>query len=188
MKTKDEILKMRAGVLYVAQAFEGGIDFIKLFKILYFAQREHLVKYGRGIIGDTFHALKLGPVPSFIYKALQIVQGKMEREKDFELFLKGITVDSSTLIKTTEKPDIEELSESDIYCLDKYIKKYKNYNSYVLSGRSHYDSAWKQAYNRAKEDPEKDIMTSIDIAKAGKAKDGVIAYIKENIQIDKMLN
>jgi uncharacterized phage-associated protein len=187
MKTINEILKMRACVLYVAQSFDEGLDFIKLFKILYFAQREHLVKYGRGVIGDTFHALRFGPVPSFIYKALQIAQGKMKVEKDFESFLKGIEVNSS-LIRTLEKPDMDELSESDIKSLDKYIKKYHNYKSYALSGISHNDKAWKQASKRAEDDPEKDIMTCIDIARAGNAKEGIIEYIKENIEIDKMLN
>jgi len=31
-------------------------------------------------------------------------------------------------------------------------------------------------------------MTQIDIARASHAKQGVIEYIKENIQIDKLLN
>lgn len=46
MKTRDEILKMRVVVLYVLQSFYEGVDYIRLFKILYFAQKEHLVKYG----------------------------------------------------------------------------------------------------------------------------------------------
>ena len=73
MKTRNEILKMRAVVLYVLQTFQEGVDYIKLFKILYFAQKEHLVKYGRGVIDDTFHALQYGPVPSFIYKSFQML-------------------------------------------------------------------------------------------------------------------
>ena len=56
-----------------------------------------------------------------------------------------------------------------------------------MSGRSH-DVAWKEAYSRALDDPEKDRMTWLDIAKAGRATSGVLEYIKENIQIDKYLN
>lgn len=188
MKTKDEILKMRACMLYIAHHFPEGLDFIKLFKILYFAQRYHLVKYGSGVMTDTFHALKHGPVPSFIYKALQMAQGRMKQETDFIPFLKGIHIDSNNIITTTDCTDMDELSASDILCLDRYIKKYKDMDSYKLSGYSHHDEAWKRAYHRAVEDPEKDIMTLIDIAKAGHAKEDVIDYIKENIIIDKMLN
>lgn len=166
MKSQDEILKMRAAVLYVLQAFKDGVDYIKLFKILYFAQKEHLVKYGRGVIGDTFHALKYGPVPSFIYKSLQMSEGRLDREPDFEAFCADIQVASDSIVFSKETPDMD---------------------SYRLSGRSH-DAAWKEAYTRAQDDPEKDRMTLIDIAKAGHAKPGVIEYIKENIQIDKYLN
>lgn len=185
MKTVDEILKMRACLLYVLQALDKDVDYIKLFKILYFAQREHLVKYGRGIMGDTFHALKFGPVPSFIYKALQMAQEKLAKEDDFAVFLEGITVNNISLVSSSIPPDMDELSQSDIVCLNKYIKKYRDYNSYKLSNRSHYDQAWKEAFSRSKEDPEKDVMTMIDIAKAGKAKSGMIVYIKENMLIDK---
>lgn len=185
MKTVDEILKMRACVLYVLQQLDKETDFIKLFKILYFAQREHLVKYGRGVMGDTFHALRFGPVPSFIYKALQMAAGRMDMDPDFEVFLDGIKVNDDSLVSSSVKPDMDELSLSDVACLDKYIKKYKDLDSYKLSHRSHYDKAWREAFSRATDDPEKDIMTVLDIARAGNAKPGVIAYIKENILIDK---
>lgn len=187
MKTVDEILKMRAAVLYVLQAFPEGVDYIKLFKILYFAQREHLVKYGRGVIGDTFHALKYGPVPSFIYKSLQMLEGRVEHEKDLEVFCEGIRVDEHAVVSAVDEPDMDELSVSDVRCLDKSIKKYRDVDSYRLSRRSH-DVAWKEAYSRALDDPEKDRMTWLDIAKAGRATSGVLEYIKENIQIDKYLN
>lgn len=185
MKTLDEILKMRACVLYVLQQLDKETDFIKLFKILYFAQREHLVKYGRGVIGDTFHALRFGPVPSFIYKALQMAQGRIDLDAGFELFVDGIVVSDNSLVSSSVKPDMDELSLSDIACLDKYITKYKDFDSYKLSNRSHYDRAWREAFLRSTDDPEKDVMTVLDIAKAGNAKPGVIAYIKENMSIDK---
>ncbi len=110
MKTRDEILKMRACLLYVLRQLGKETDFIKLFKVLYFAQREHLVKYGRGVIGDTFHALRFGPVPSFIYKALQMAQGKQEKAPDFVPFLEGIEVSDASLVSSSVGPDMDELS------------------------------------------------------------------------------
>lgn len=38
MKTIDQILKIEAVVLYVLQAFKEGVDYIKLYKILYFGK------------------------------------------------------------------------------------------------------------------------------------------------------
>ena len=130
MKTRNEILKMRAVVLYVLQTFQEGVDYIKLFKILYFAQKEHLVKYGRGVIDDTFHALQYGPVPSFIYKSFQMLEGRLEMEPDFEEFCKGIRVADKSKVISTENSDLDELSISDVKCLDKSIRKYKDMESY----------------------------------------------------------
>ena len=55
MKSKDDILKIRATVLYLLNKFPEGVDYIKLFKIIYFAQQRHLSTYGRVIINETFH-------------------------------------------------------------------------------------------------------------------------------------
>jgi uncharacterized phage-associated protein len=71
MKTAIQIAKIRAVVLYIMQSFTQGVDYIKLFKILYFAQQDHLVKYGKVIVEDSFRALKHGPVPAYTYKALR---------------------------------------------------------------------------------------------------------------------
>ena len=50
-------------VLYIAERLKRK-DFHKLFKILYFSDREHLNVYGRTITGDTYIAMADGSVPS----------------------------------------------------------------------------------------------------------------------------
>lgn len=42
MKTKDQILKIKAVVLYILKAFPEGVDYIHLFKVMYFAQQNQL--------------------------------------------------------------------------------------------------------------------------------------------------
>ena len=46
MKSPEQINKIEAVVLYILQHFKDGVDYIKLFKIMYFAQREYLATYG----------------------------------------------------------------------------------------------------------------------------------------------
>lgn len=185
MKTTDEILKMKAATLYVVNQFPDGVDYIKLFKILYFAQQQHLVKYGRGIIEDTFHALKYGPVPAFIYKALQIKEGRLDNNDDFQDFLQGFAV-RNKLVNAIQKPDLDELSTTDIRCLEEAIHNYGSLASAHLSEISH-DAAWQSAYDRSEDDPEKDRMSHIEIARAGGASEGMISYIRESQRLDKLL-
>ncbi len=181
MKTKNQILKIKAAILYVLKIFPEGVDYIKLFKILYFAQQEHLVKYGKPIIDETFYALKHGPVPSFSYKVFQASEGKQKMSDDFSIFLEGIKVnckDNVVSIFAQTEADMDELSISNIKCLDNSINKHKDIDPYDLSELSH-DKAWKEAYNRAQNDPEKNVITLIDIAKAGGAQKPIINYIKD---------
>ncbi|MDR1937658.1 MAG: SocA family protein [Tannerellaceae bacterium] len=179
MKTQDEIAKIKAVLLYILSKFPTGIDFIKLFKIMYFAQQEHLVKYGRGVMDDTFYALKHGPVPSFTYKAIQVNQGKIKKSSsDLDEIVLSIVINNNKMSANTAA-DMDELSLSDVKCIDNAINKYKDADSYALSDLSH-DDAWKEAYKRAQDDPEKNKMTLIDIAKAGKAKRDVINLIREH--------
>lgn len=69
MKASYEISKIKAMVLYILKESGGTLDFITLFKNMYFSQREFLVKFGRPLFKDSFRAVKLGPVPSFTYAA-----------------------------------------------------------------------------------------------------------------------
>ena len=186
MKTVDEILKIKATVLYILKNFPDGVDYIKLFKIMYFAQQEHLVKYGKPIFNDSFYALRLGPVPSFSYKHLQKIEnGHFDVYEDVKTFMNAFNVNENTqLIFNKEEPDMDELAVADVKSLDNVIKKYGNIDSIELSELSH-DEAWKKASKRAVKNPEDNKIFIIDIAKAGGADKNMIEYIRE-IQYIKM--
>lgn len=180
MKTNSEIAKIKASLVYIVKSFPEGVDYIKLFKIMYFAQQDNLIKYGKPIFNDTFHALKHGPVPSFTYKCIQVLDGRLEAMKELERFYASFTIKDS-FISTKEKVDMDELSKSDIKSLDKAIHNYKDIESYDLSEISH-DVAWQEAYNRSQDDPEKDRISLIEMAKAGTASPEMIHYIREKEQ------
>ena len=82
--------KALAAFLYVlrdlAKVSPHTVDMHKVFKILYFADKEHLLRFGRPVIGDVYIALKHGPVPSrlydWIYSLFQMPQKVRERRKE----------------------------------------------------------------------------------------------------------
>jgi uncharacterized phage-associated protein len=192
MKTEDQILKIRAALIYILERIPEGVDYIKLFKILYYAQQYHLVTYGRVVVEDSFNAVKHGPAPSFLYKSLRnLVEGKAQSDGIKEC-IEGVSYemkDGNPVFTTNLKPDLDELSISDRECLDRSIDENKNIDPYELSEKSHKDKAWIKAFKRYQDDPELGCrMTAIDIAKAGGAKPGMIHYIRENQFIDKALS
>ena len=184
MKTKAEILKMREATCYIVSHFPQGVDYIKLFKILYFAQQSHLVRVGQAIVNDTFHALKYGPVPAFIYKSLQVLEGRLSSNSDFEIFNEGLRNYHQTITCLNPPATYSNLTETELRCLDEAISQYGALSWMELSELSH-DTAWQQAFDRAKDDPEKDRMSLIEIARAGGATDELITYMRQRLNNEK---
>ena len=176
--SQDDILKLKAVVLYIVDKC-GETDCFHIFKILYFADREHYAVYGRRIVNDTFHAMKNGPVPSALYNAIKDVTGK----EPLPVYSKLKTISSALreadsmydhYICAVEKPDMDELSASDIEMLDKSIAANLPRTFGELSGKSH-DEAWMAAFRKkpnSKIDP-------LLMAKAGGASDDTLDFIKE---------
>ena len=73
---------------------------------------------------------------------------------------------------------MNSVSGSDYRCLDAVITKYKDTDPCDLSDLLH-DLAWKEARARIKDNPQKNLITIIDIARAGKANKEMIDYIRE---------
>ncbi|MDR1259078.1 MAG: SocA family protein [Tannerellaceae bacterium] len=174
MKTMNNN-KIKATILYVLNSIHEGVDFLKLFKIIYFANQRHLSQYGRSIVDDKFVAMQNGPVLTNTYSKLRTDKFDfVERnpEEGYMLFAK-------------ELPDMDELSISDIECLDCSIKENKNLTFKALSDKSH-DSAWQIAWD-SRNGKNSVYMDLIEIARAGGASDEMIDYIKEDLFIDSCL-
>ena len=186
MKSKYQINEIKAVVLYILQHFKDGVDYIKLFKIMYFAQREYLATYGVPLVEDTFKARQLGPVPSLTYKVVKMAEAG-DKSVDLDDFISSIRVDESQKIYAAEKPDTDYLAEAEEKKLDKIIAEYSNVDSKKLSELSH-DTAYLAVCERMKDDPQKDILTLIDIARAGGASDEMIGCIREDQLIKEALS
>ena len=89
-------------------------------KILFFAEKLHLNRYGRPIVADTFIAMPNGPVPSTIY---DFIKGNLDQAGDPEAITKAIEIERSQYahIKALRPADRDALSPSDIECLDEAI-------------------------------------------------------------------
>lgn len=191
MKTIDQILKIRAAMLYVFNRFPSGIDYIKLFKVLYFAQQEHLVTFGRSIINENFVAESRGPVASFVRGGLKAIENNTTLTPDYAVLCEGIKVYKGRkypVFKTSAIADIDELSLSEQKLLEKYIDKFKYMTSKQVSNYSHNDKAWQTAYERAQKDPQQYYISTLEIANAGGASESTKEYIRYNIELDQALS
>lgn len=129
-------------ILYVANRLKRR-DFHKIFKILYFADRNHLSNYGRAITGDFYVAMDDGPVPSKIYDIFKIVRGdglfSAEKKSEFDSYF---NVQNWMFVVPKKDADLDFLSASDIEELDNALSLYGTLSWDEVREKSH-DFAWR---------------------------------------------
>lgn len=168
--------KALSAVLLILKKNKGKIDRHKLFKILYFADQKHIVRYGRPVIGDVYIAMKDGPVPSMLYDAVKSID---DSRYLFELFRDNLKSVRYFLLSDKE-PDLDELSESDVECILESFEENYALNFDQLKDKSHGD-----AWNNSCRDDKINIQ---NIAKEGHASKEMLQYLNENIEDFKFSN
>ncbi len=163
-------------ILYVTNSVGGQIDLHKLFKILYFADREHLSKYGRRITGDVYIAMDYGPVPSKIDDIMKAVRGDSFFAGQVDYFKQYFFFVNKKLIAANTKADMDFLSASDVECLDVAIGKCKDLSFAKLTEMSH-DYAWNNTNRNRK-------MSFADIMREMNEEEGYATYIQQQLEME----
>lgn len=149
----------------------------KLCKILYFADQRHLSKYGRSITGDSYIAMQFGPVPSYVDDILKALRGDsfFSSSNEIEPLKECMVFENRFIIRCLKNPDMDELSVSDIECLDYAIEICKNKNFAELTEYSH-GLAWNNT--------QKDRTISVkDILREVGDDESYVDYIADNLKL-----
>ncbi len=145
-------------------------DTYRALKVLYLADKKHLAEYGRLICGDSYVAMKLGPVPSGAYDIVKHVRGDGFCWTDVPI-TEAFTVQNYDIVPLRE-PALELLSESDIECLDAAIEEFGHLSFGELKDLSH-DTAWESS-------DRNDGIPLEAIAKALPDSDLLVDYIQDS--------
>ena len=129
-------------ILYLANRAPKR-DIYHVLKLLYFADKAHLERNGRFICGDSYVAMKSGPVPSGTYDIIKDIRGN-GIHSFAEHARHAFAVKDTHEISPLRDADPAFFSESDIECLDESIKTYGPLSGTELKKRSH-DDAYKAA-------------------------------------------
>src|SRR3954466_3758333 len=126
---------------YIASKWPGVTAFFAA-KVLFFAEKAHLNRYGRPIVADTFIAMPNGPVPSTLY---DFVRGNLGLAGDPDAFKAAIDTSAYPRVTVRAEPDFQALSESDLECLDDAIAFCRPLEFGHLSTLTHQEKAWAEA-------------------------------------------
>ena len=147
----DEKKALEALVL-IAKLWPGVTAFYAS-KVLFFAEKWHLNRYGRPVVGDRYIAMDNGPVPSAIYDWFK---NNFDRMGDPEAILDAVEFNrNDRYVKATARrePELDYLSRSDIVMLEEAITFCRQFSVGALSRLTHNDLAWKAAPLNAEMDP-----------------------------------
>jgi hypothetical protein len=160
----------------------SGVDIYPLFKIMYFAEREHLATYGRSITADEYHALPYGPVPTHLYNAVK-AKGKGAHDLA-RLLWKAVDVagdDAPNVLLPKRAVDACYISASDEGALNKSVDENARQLFGDLKNLSH-DEAYEIASKKRRK-----VILPPDMAKAAGATSATVEYIQEQQELDRWL-
>lgn len=129
-------------------------------KILYFADKKHLEKYGRFIAGDRYIAMKNGVVPSGGYDILKIARNNSIFPNNYLGINDTFKVQGDKTIIPQREANLDYLSETDIECLNESIEENKN----LTFSQAHHKSV-DAAYKNTKKNDEISIEAIVSTLK-----------------------
>lgn len=163
--------KALAVVLYLAMRTPRP-SFMSIAKLMYFADKTYLERYGRLISSDHYVARQHGPVPSHTYQLL----------RDSEIYSPhGFKVVDDYFIEAIDAPDLGELAGREVECLDEIIARFGDAPLWYLQQLSQ-DRAWQQAQEQEDESPPIPEEALLDMIFAEQETDAEAewpAYIRE---------
>jgi uncharacterized phage-associated protein len=124
---------------------------LKVAKLLYFADKEHLLRFGRPILGDVYYCMDYGPVPSValneINDALQPpeIASDQPDERQFEAVLAVKRPFMSGPPRFVAKRGFDEgvFSKSEIEVLSRVCSMYGSKSARELVDLTHLEPTWK---------------------------------------------
>lgn len=118
-----------------------NIDIFHINKVLFFADKGHLNKYGRPILGDSYVAMDDGPVASFVYDVAERdparVSGSVLERASKALEYGSALRGNYICLRAKRAPDERVFSRTDIAELKAALAEY---------GRMSFDELWQRVH------------------------------------------
>ena len=135
--------KATQAINYLAKKEGGQIDKLKLIKLVYFADRYHLRRYGRPIINDTYFAMPLGPVGSSVKDIAELSDFLAQSERDYAGNFIAKAAKPNT-VASIAPVDVNLFSRSEIEAFDFSYNEFGAQTPLTLVGVTHKYPEWEK--------------------------------------------
>lgn len=131
--------KLASAVAYLVGRVPG-LTKKQICKLLYFADKEHLLRYGRPITGDRYHALPQGHIPT---KGLDMLNGRTQRVgAEAVAALRRYGRLDGWVFRLEQPADLRVFSRTDLRVLDQIAETMGHLSADELEAISHREPAW----------------------------------------------
>ena len=151
---------IHAIIFFVNNTYPDKLEKVKRMKLLYYSDFRHMHDYGRPIIGDTYHKLENGPIPSLALNLISEAETCINDQPDEEdladtrnyvkQFKEAIAIKvedyyGKRKLKFEPKIDFNPriFSKSDLVIMKKIADEFYNDNGREISEKSHDELGWK---------------------------------------------
>ncbi len=169
---------------FFANKKDGKINKMKAIKLIYLADRLHLRKYGRPIIGDTYWAMKLGPVGSYSKRIAELDSIPNEVLSYAKKYLKPTDEKKQSFVSL--KPvEMDLFSKTDLECLETIYKHFSDKDQFELADISHKFPEWSKHNSALKTGKRRVLMNYDDFFSDTEKGDPLFAQSKTDLNLAK---
>ena len=172
-----DIKKITQALNYIASKANqpGCFNKLKAIKLLYFADRFHLRKYGRFITNDNYYAMEYGPVGQVAKDVAEESAFLDSKDREYsEKYIKRVDQNNFRVVG-----DIDEdvFSQSDIEGLDFSLAHFLKFGPFDLANLSHAYPEWNKFKTLIEKSVDRHPMSNEDFFSNPAAQDPyLIAY------------
>jgi len=113
------------------------MNYMRLLKLLYIADRESIQKTGRPITGDAVAAMERGPVLS---EVLDLIKGLHLRSPDWSNFIQRNEYD----VRLVQEPGVAKLSRFEIELLEQVAEEHRARDEWAMVEFTHSFPEWRK--------------------------------------------
>jgi len=125
----------------LARKKDGKINKMKAIKLIFLADRLHLRKYGRPIVGDIYWAMKLGPVGSLTKNVAELSSMPKDALAYAKKYIKPADKKKQTFISIKQE-DLSVFSKTDLECIEAVYDKFSDKDQFGLAEITHKYPEW----------------------------------------------
>jgi len=161
----------------------GRMDYLRLLKLLYVADREHLQAFRRPIVGTRLVAMKNGPLHSEVYNLLK---GEHLAEPLWSEYIRR----DGHEVELLKDPGVSELSAAEVRTLTTTSDRYQTMSEWDVVEVTHSFPEWLENYPDTSEDTSHTISFDSLLNAVGlrEEKPAILDDLRETAQMDRLFS